>query len=486
MNKTIIEKILANHAGQPVKPGDIVDVTIDARVARDFGGANVVKNIQMSGLGIADPSRTYFTFDCNPGGSDQKYAANQQLCRKFAREQGIVVCDVNAGIGTHIAMELGLVGPGGTLVSTDSHANILGAIGAFGQGMGDQDIAHAFAYGTVWFKVPPTIRVTLKGQPGPHATAKDVALALCKHFGANGLLGYAAELYGPYVDQLDLAGRVTVASMCTEMGGIIMLFPPNEAVLAACRRSLGQKVEPVYADAGAAYEQDVTVDIGGLQPLVAKPGQPEDVVPVAEVAGTKIDSAFIGSCTNGRYEDIATAARVLKGRRVAPGVVLKVVPATDAVWRRLLDDGVIRTLKEAGALISNAGCAGCAEGQIGQNGPGEVTVSTGNRNFPGKQGKGSVYLVSPETAAASAIAGVITTVDHIPAAPATFEVGAKAEAKGRGRVRSRRVPRLCQPCLRASRRRPLQSTARRAGARRSPPPSAAASGSSARTTSTPT
>jgi 3-isopropylmalate/(R)-2-methylmalate dehydratase large subunit len=424
MGRTLIEKILGAHAGRAVGAGDMVDIVIDARIARDFGGANVVKNLQDHGLGVDDPARTYFTFDCNPGGSDQSYAANQHRCRLFAREHGIRVHDIDAGIGTHIAIDEGLVAPGGTLVSTDSHANILGAIGAFGQGMGDQDIAHAFARGTNWFVVPPTVRVTLAGLPAPAATAKDVTLALARHFGANGLLGYAAELYGPYVDGLDLAGRITMASMATEMGGIIMFFPPDEAVLAHCRQARRHAVEraagngaapapprapvtPVYADADAAYAGDVVIDIAGLEPLVARPGHPEDAVPVAQVEGTPVDSVFIGSCTNGRYEDIAAAARILAGRRVAPGLVLKVVPATDAIWRRLLDDGVIGILKEAGALVGNAGCAGCAAGQIGQNGPGEVTVSTGNRNFAGKQGKGEVWLASPETAAASAVLGVI-------------------------------------------------------------------------------
>ncbi len=417
MGKTIVEKIIGNHAGRDVEPGDIVDVVIDARIARDFGGANVVKNIRDHGMPIANPSRTFFTFDCNPGGSDQNYAKNQQLCRVFAREHGITVHDINAGIGTHVAMELGLVGPGETMVSTDSHANILGAIGAFGQGMGDQDIAHAFAHGTVWFKVPPTIKVTITGQPASNATPKDVALALTKHFGANGLLGCAAELYGPYVEALDVAGRMTLASMCTEMGGIIMLFPPNQAVLDFCQAACGRELSPVFADADATYSEEAVVDIDGLGPMMARPGHPDDVVAVSEVAGTKVDSVFIGSCTNGRYEDFAAAAAVLKGRKVAPGVVLKVVPATDAIWQRLLNDGIVKVFKDAGGLFSNAGCAGCAAGQIGQNGPGETTVSSGNRNFPGKQGKGEVFLASPETAAACAVAGVIAAKDAIPDEP---------------------------------------------------------------------
>ena len=197
MPNTLIEKILSSHANRSVRPGDIVDIRIDARVARDFGGANVVKNLVDNGLGVADPARTFFTFDCNPGGSDQNYASNQHKCRQFARQHGIRVFDIDSGIGTHVAIDAGLCGPGDTLVSTDSHANILGAIGAFGQGMGDQDIAHAFAHGYVWFKVPPTVRVRLEGMPSRTATPKDVTLALNKHVGANGLLGYAAELYGP-------------------------------------------------------------------------------------------------------------------------------------------------------------------------------------------------------------------------------------------------------------------------------------------------
>lgn len=427
MGKTLIEKIIAAHDASDVVPGDIVDVAIDVRVARDFGGANVVKNIREHALEIDDPSRTFFTFDCNPTGSDQKYAANQQVCRMFARERGITVFDIDRGIGTHLAVDNGLVGPGATFVSTDSHANILGAVGAFGQGMGDVDIAHAFASGRVWFKVPPTVRVAFRGRPSASATPKDLALAAVRHFGANGLLGAAAEMTGDAVESLSLSGRITVASMATEMGGIIALFAPSEEVIAYCR-STGAVFEPVCPDGDADYERTVEIDVEGLRPLVARPGHPDDVVEVSEVAGTPVDSVFIGSCTNGRFEDIAAAAQVLRGRRVAPGVVMKIVPATDTIWQRCMREGLFEVLKTAGALISNAGCAGCAAGQVGQNGPGEVTVSTGNRNFTGKQGKGDVYLASPATAAASAIAGAIAAAADIPAEPTKRPVPAAPAA----------------------------------------------------------
>lgn len=430
MGKTIIEKIIGTRAGQEVFPGDIVDITIDVRAARDFGGANVVKNLRDNALPVADPSRTVFTFDCNPGGSDQKYATNQQICREFARGAGIDVYDIDAGIGTHLAIDEGLVVPGSTFVSTDSHANILGAIGAFGQGMGDVDIAQAWAFGKVWFKVPPTAKVILRGKPSAGTSAKDITLAMLKVTGANGLLGYAAEVYGDVVEELSLSARVTISSMATEMGGIIAIFPPNQEVLDHCSQARGEKVEGVYADVDASYEKTIEVDIQGLTPQISRPGHPEDVTEVASLVGTKIGSAFIGSCTNGRFEDMEAAARILEGRKIAPGVVLKIVPSTDKIWRQCLDAGLIEIFKEARALVSNAGCAGCAAGQVGQNGPGEVTVSTGNRNFSGKQGKGEVFLASPAVVAASAVAGVITLPDQIPATPVLFAVGSRGEGEG--------------------------------------------------------
>lgn len=419
---TIIEKIIANHSGnKSVKPDDIVDVLIDARIARDFGGANVVKNLVDNGLTVHDPSKTYFTFDCNPGGSDQKYAANQHYCRQYARHLRIKIFDVDSGVGTHIAIDNGLVFPGGTLVSTDSHANILGAIGAFGQGMGDQDIAAVWANGRAWFKVPQSVKINLVGKRPDGISAKDIVLNLLARFGANQLLGYSVEIYGDEVDKLTLDERITISSMGTEMGVIAILFAPSKEIVKFFRDKFNWQDEPVYADPDAVYEKTYDIDLSVFVPMVANPGHPHDDISIEQVKGTKIDSAFIGSCTNGRIEDLAAAAKVLKNRKVAPGVVLKIVPSTDEIWNEALDKGYIKIFKEAGVLVSNAGCAGCAAGQVGQNGPGEVTISTGNRNFAGKQGKGSVYLASPAIVAASAVAGFITTPDQIPDIPAEFE-----------------------------------------------------------------
>ncbi len=422
MGKTIIQKIFEAHSKSTANIDEIIDVTVDVRVARDFGGANVVKHLEENNLSIDDPKKTFFTFDCNPGGCDQKYAENQQICRVFARKYGIKIYDINSGIGTHLAFEEGLVYPGYTFVSTDSHANILGALGAFGQGMGDIDIAHAFAYGKIWFKVHPSIKIILKGMPSKTATPKDVVLKMNKELGANGLLGYSAELYGEYIDSLSLDGRVTIASMATEMGGIIILFSTNEKVMEYYKKTFGITIKPINADPDAHFERTMEINISELPPQISRPGHPEDVVNVADVRGVPVDSGFVGSCTNGRLEDMRAVAAILKDKTIAPGRILKIVPATDTIWNTCLKEGLVKIFKDAGALVGSAGCAGCAAGQIGQTGKGEVTISSGNRNFVGKQGKGDIFLASPETVAASLLAGYITTVDAIPKKPTPVKV----------------------------------------------------------------
>jgi 3-isopropylmalate/(R)-2-methylmalate dehydratase large subunit len=412
MPRTIIEHIIAAHAGPgvDVRPGSVVWLDLDVRSARDFGGANVVKNFRAhyKGEKVADADKTFFTFDCNAPANTIAYADNQQICRDFAAGQGIRVFDVDAGIGSHVLTERGLARPGGAVVGTDSHMNILGAVGCFGQGMGDTDVAFAFKTGRTWFEVPPTIRIELKGTPPPGVFAKDIILFLIGELGSAGALGCAVELYGESVDEMSVDARITLASMGTEMGAISILIPPNDETLEWISARAGKPVEPVYADAGAEYVRILEFDIEGLEPMVACPPSPDNVKPVRAVEGTKIGSGFIGSCTNGRLDDMAITADVLSGERVHPVVMLKVVPATREVWDGMMAGGVLKTVFDAGAIVSNAGCAGCAAGQIGMTGAGEVQLSTSNRNFPGKQGAGDTYLASPATAAASAMRGEIT------------------------------------------------------------------------------
>ncbi len=412
MGQTMIEKIMLRHRlGEgDATPGSILWMSLDNRTARDFGGANVVKDYRRhyGDAPVADRDRTFFTFDCQVPANTIAYANNQQQCREFARQQGMTVHDVDGGIGSHLVIERGYALPGTTTVGTDSHLNILGAVGAFGQGMGDTEIAFVFKTGKIWFEVPPTMRITLSGVPRLPVTAKDVTLFLCGKLGSSGALGMAVEVVGPWVDALDLAGRITLSSMATEMGAIALLLAPNAAVESYCRKVARGPFEIVRPDPDAVYARELAFDIADLVPQIACPSSPDNVKPVAEVAGRKVDSVFIGSCTNGRFEDFELAARALAdGRRVAPGVMAKAVPATKEVFGRLLETGLLARLFECGFIVSNQGCGGCAAGQIGMTGKGEVQISTSNRNFKGKQGDGETYLASPLVAAASAAAGRI-------------------------------------------------------------------------------
>jgi len=275
--------------------------------------------------------------------------------------------------------------------------------------MGDQDIAFTFRAGKTWFEVPRSMRITVSGKLEHPCTAKDLTLACLRRLGASGALGQAVEFYGPAVEALDLAGRITLSSMMTEMGGIVGLIPPSEEVLSFCRERTGRSdLAATHADPDAEYTQEITIDITGLEPLIACPPKPDNVKPVREVAGTKVDSVFIGSCTNGRSEDFAAVAQVVKGKKIAQGMVASVVPATREVYAQMLQSGVLQTLFDAGFVISNPGCGGCASGHIGMVGEGQIQISTSNRNFAGKQGPGHNYLASPVTAAWAALTGEIT------------------------------------------------------------------------------
>ncbi|MEW5936290.1 MAG: aconitase/3-isopropylmalate dehydratase large subunit family protein [Candidatus Thermoplasmatota archaeon] len=400
MPQTMVEKILQAHTEEEVAPGKIVWIDIDVRSARDFGGASVVKHFQhhYPGARVHDPSKTFFTFDCNAPANTIAYATNQQLCRRFAREHGIRVYDCNAGIGSHVMIEEGIARPGSTVVGTDSHLNILGAVGAFGQGMGDQDIAFVFKAGKTWFEVPETMRVPIHGSLPSVCSAKDLTLKVCGTLGTKGALGMAVEFYGEAIEALDLPGRITLASMATEMGAITAFMP---------------SVEGISADPDARYAKEGSIDISELKPQIAKPPRPDAVVDVETLRHVRVDSVFIGSCTNGTYEDISRVAGLVKGRKVRDGVLASVVPATMKGYKRLLKEGWIEALVDAGFLVSNPGCGGCASGQIGMTGKDEVQVSTSNRNFAGKQGDGYTYLASPETAAASALLGRIATMEEV-------------------------------------------------------------------------
>lgn len=415
MGKTIIEKIIQAHCRDEAAAGKIVWMDLDIRSARDFGGPNVVKHYEQE-YGNAPPddrAKTFFTFDLCAPACTLKYADNQQACRDFARQHGIEVFDVDRGIGSHVLMEEGLARPGQTVVGTDSHMNILGAVGCLGQGMGDVDITFAFKTGRTWFEVPESVKVVLRGMPSPYSDPKDLTLYLCKELGTKSIALRAAEFYGEAAASLDMAGRITLCSMITEMAGIIGFISAGEAPSVLTPAELSDEKFPLFQeDPDAAYADTIEVNVEGLPPQVAVPFSPNNVRPVAEARGTRIDSGFIGSCTNGRTEDIVRAADVLNGKKVKKGIMLKVVPATRRVYQELLDRGILNSLLQSGAIILNPGCGGCAEGHAGLTGKGEVQISTGNRNFSGKQGMGKTYLASPAVVAASCLRGEIVAPEE--------------------------------------------------------------------------
>jgi 3-isopropylmalate/(R)-2-methylmalate dehydratase large subunit len=416
MGRTILEKILADHTRDPVRPGEIIWLDIDVRSARDFGGPNVARHYEKhyGDEKVADPKKTFFTFDLVAPAKTIKYAINQAICREFARKQGIRVYDVDWGIGSHVLMEEGHILPGTTAVGTDSHYNIVGAIGAFGQGMGDLDVAFIFKTGKTWFEVPKTVKIKIRGKYEYPTTAKDLTLYILKHIKTTFALGRAIEFYGEAVEGLPLYERITLLSMVTEMGGIIGFIPINEEARREIEEFTGKKDFVVHsADPDAEYEKEIEIDVSGLKPQIAMPPNPHNVADVEELKGEKVDLIFIASCTNARKEDIELVAKVLKGKKVKDGVVLSITPATKRVYGELLKNGTLEILHEAGAIITNPGCAGCAEGHPGLMGEGEVALNTSNRNFPGKQGKGKTYLVSPLVAAASALTGEITPPEEV-------------------------------------------------------------------------
>ncbi len=403
---TIVEKILQKHSEEKVEPGKIVWIELDIITAREFGGPNVVKHLRenFSGNYVAKPESTFFTFDLSVPAKTLKYALAQDICRKFAKEAGIKVFDINQGIGTHVLIDRGIIKPGMTAVGTDSHYNILGAVGAFGQGMGDKDIAFAFKTGKTWFEVPESMKVVVEGNYSWPAVARDLTFAVMRELGPAGALGKSIEYYGNAIENLSIDGRITLASQTTEMGGIIG-FPPMDEKLKKFYESRGMNFKPIHADKDADYVDEIHIDVNELEPLMAAPPNPCNVKPVSEFEGMEIDGAFIGSCTNGRYEDLIAAAKVLKGKKVK--VPLTITPTTRDVWIRVMKEGIWEIFAEAGAVLTNPGCGGCAEGMAGLIGD-EVYLSTTNRNYPGKQGPGKLYLVSPVIAAASAVEGKVT------------------------------------------------------------------------------
>lgn len=412
--KTIIEKILSDHSGKDVTAGERVWADLDLAVVRDFGGPNVVLEYekQLGDRPVWDPQKIAMTFDYQAPAKVVQVANNQRICREFAAKHGIPhVFDVNAGIGQHVLLEHGMVLPGSVIIGTDSHMNLLGAVGSFSSGMGTTDLAAGWAMGRLWYRVPETIKITVKGQYQDPVSAKDLILFLLSQVDMDKTTYKAFEFYGLPIESLSMAGRLTLCSMVTEMEGKIGFVIPNDEILTWIGERAGHPVGIVAPDPDANYWDEWEYDVTGLEPLIACPDRPDNVKPVREVAGVRVDEVFIGSCTNGRLEDLRAAAEVLErmGGKIAPHVRLIVTPATAEVAMEALEAGLYDTFMQAGGMVTNQGCSLCTIGHHGVLAEGDVLVSTSNRNFRGKLGKGGkVYLSSPAVAAATAVKGEIS------------------------------------------------------------------------------
>jgi 3-isopropylmalate/(R)-2-methylmalate dehydratase large subunit len=410
---TIAQKILAAKSGQQsVAPGEIVDAYPDLVMSHTATWRSVAVMKRVGATKLYDPERLAIVLDHVSPAKSEKHAADQQVSRNFAREYGVRrFYDVDAGIAHLVLMEHGHVAPGELIVGTDSHCTIYGSLGALGTGIGYTEVTSVWITGKLWMKVPESFRITLDGRFAPGVFSKDLMLHLIGTLGADGCSYKSVEFYGTAIPELTISERMTMANLAMEMGVKCAFLPPDGTTEEYLRGRLENpaRYQPVLADPDAVYEKDIAVNLSRLEPMVACPHEVQNTKPVREVVGTRIDQAFLGSCANAKYEDLVVASQILKGRHVHPNVRLIITPGSQQIMLEATKTGVLQTLLESGALITNPGCGACA-GDGGILADGEVCLSTANRNFLGRMGssKSEVYLSSPATLAASAIKGVIS------------------------------------------------------------------------------
>ncbi|MEY8394127.1 aconitase/3-isopropylmalate dehydratase large subunit family protein [Lachnospiraceae bacterium 45-P1] len=419
MGKTAIVKIMERAAGRSVSVGERVWCSVDLASARDFGGANCVLQFEKE-MGkdakVWDPDKIAYTFDLQAPSHSEKVSNNQKIIREFAKRQGIRhVFDINHGIGQHVMLEAGLIKPGDVVLGTDSHMNLLGAVGAFATGNGNSDIAAAYINGTCWFRVPETMKIEVTGTFKKGVCMRDLLTRIVGDLGAGGMDFLAVEFTGETIERATLAERITLCSMVTEMSGKVPLIMPNGEVLEwLCGRAgeeVRERVRMLSADANAPYCRVLHYDVSDLEPLASCPDAPDNVKPVSELAGTRVDQIHIGSCSNGRYEDFKAAYEVLMagGGKIDPSIRAIITPSTAEVQLKLAREGILAAFLEAGIVCTNPTCSLCTAEHYGALPSGDIGCSTTNRNFIGKVGKGShTYLMSPMSAMATAVRGCIT------------------------------------------------------------------------------
>ena len=419
MGMTITEKILAAHAGlKQVVPGEIINCRVDVALGTDITAPLAIQAFrEMGATTVFDKAKVILVPDHFTPNKDILSADQCLLMRKFAQEQGLVhYLEVGRmGIEHALLPEMGLVGPGYLVVGADSHTCTYGALGAFATGVGSTDLAAAMATGEIWLRVPETIKFIYTGRLQPWVGGKDLILYTIKAIGVDGALYQAMEFTGETISSLEMANRFTMANMAIEAGGKNGIFPVDEITLEYLRGRMESNYTIYQSDADASYAAVKEYDCSGIEPQVACPSSPANVKGVRALAKVTIDQAVIGSCTNGRLEDLRIAASIIKGKQVAPYVRLIVIPATQEIYLKALQEGLLEIFVQAGAAVSTPTCGPCLGGHMGVLGAGEVAIATTNRNFVGRMGHptSQVYLANPAVAAASAITGKITHPEEV-------------------------------------------------------------------------
>lgn len=400
---TLAERVLSRRAGKRVRAGELTVVEVDRVMIVDSIAPSVMKLIEELGGEIAAPERVSVVIDHVSPASNVEVATSQKAVREYARSHGLDLFDVGRGICHQVLIEERQALPGMIVLGSDSHSTTYGAVCALGTGMGATDIALAAASGRTWLRVPQTVRVVFRGERRQGVSAKDVALEVVRLLGADGATYASIEYHG--LDEWPLSERMTIANLGVEAGAKCALVPPTGAAMA------GYDVpEWLRVDSGAGYEKTVEIDLSQLTPRIAAPSRVDNVSGAEQYEGLKVDQVFIGTCTNGRLDDLHEAARVLRGKQVAQGTRLLIVPASSQVLEEAARDGTFAELVAAGAVFGTPGCGPCMGRHMGVLAPGEVCVSTGNRNFVGRMGSADarIFLASPATAAAAALSGCIT------------------------------------------------------------------------------
>ena len=411
MGKTLAEKILSARSGNNARAGDIVIAQVDLVFIQDTTGPLAVRQFQKSSLKkLAKPERTAVFIDHAVPSPTHTFSNDHLMLRRFAGETGAMLSDIGEGICHQLVAE-SLARPGDVIVASDSHTVTAGGLGAFATGMGSSDVAVAMGLGKTWFRVPESIRITVTGKFQKGVSAKDLILHLIGRLGADGATYKALEFGGDSIKEISMSQRFTIANMAVEAGAKAGVFPADELTRDyLSEQGRGTDYQPVFPDADAAYEQTMQIDLNNLEPTVAKPHTVDNVALACELKGTKVQQVFIGTCTNGRLDDLEIAAEILKGKKRYSGTRLIVAPASRQVLMESLEKGYLQTLIAAGATVLPPGCGPCLGLHQGALGDEEACLSTSNRNFKGRMGnpRGFVYLGSPATAAATALAGEIT------------------------------------------------------------------------------